>query len=45
MSRLLVVLIAVLIVVIGGVFLLAGRDTQKEPVRVEKVVPLENLTK
>lgn len=44
MSRLLVIVIAVVILLIGGLFFLAGRDTQKQPVRVEKVVPLENLT-
>ena len=44
MSRSLVVLIIILVVVVGGLFFLAGRDTRKEPVRVEKVVPLENLT-
>jgi hypothetical protein len=43
MSRSLVILIAVVILLIGGLFFLAGRDTEKPPVRVEKVVPLENL--
>ncbi|MBC9031055.1 hypothetical protein IAG41_01490 [Sphingomonas sp. JC676] len=45
MSRSLVALIVVIVVLVGGVFLLAGRSTEKEPVRVEKVVPLENLTR
>ncbi len=44
MSRLLVIVIAVVILLIGGLFFLAGRDAEKQPVRVEKVVPLENLT-
>jgi hypothetical protein len=43
MSRSLVLLIVVLLVLVGGLFFLAGRDTSKEPQRVEKVVPLENL--
>jgi hypothetical protein len=43
MSRSLVTLIIVLVVVIGGLFWLAGRDTAKPPVQVEKVVPLANL--
>ncbi|MCP3729357.1 hypothetical protein M9978_02855 [Sphingomonas sp. MG17] len=44
MSRLLVLVIAVVILLIGGLFFLSGRDTEKQPVRVEKVVPLENLS-
>ena len=43
MPRSVVVLIVVLVLLVGGLFFLAGRDTSKEPVRVEKVVPLENL--
>jgi hypothetical protein len=43
MSRSLVALIVVLVLLIGGLFLLAGRDTHKEPQRMEKVVPLDNL--
>lgn len=43
MSRLLVVLIVVLVVLVGAMFFFASRSTVKEPVRVEKVVPLENL--
>lgn len=45
MSRSLVALIVVIVVLVGGVFLLAGRSSEKEPVRMEKVVPLENLTR
>jgi len=45
MSRFLVVLIAVLLVLVGGIFFLSTRSTEKEPVRMEKVVPLDNLTK
>jgi hypothetical protein len=43
MPRLLVVLIVVLVLLVGGLFLLAGRTSVKEPVRTEKAVPLENL--
>ncbi|NML04425.1 hypothetical protein [Sphingomonas sp. G-3-2-10] len=43
MPRSIVVLIVVLVVLIAGLFLLASRDSAKEPTRVEKVVPLENL--
>lgn len=43
MSRLLVLLLVVLVVLIGGVVLLSSRDTSQEPVRMEKVVPLDNL--
>ena len=45
MSRTLVALIVVIVVLVGGLFLLAGRSSEKEPVRMEKVVPLENLTR
>lgn len=45
MSRSLVVLIVVLLLLVAGLFFLSSRDTATEPVRVEKVVPLENLTK
>ncbi|MEI9851684.1 MAG: hypothetical protein WDN24_13505 [Sphingomonas sp.] len=44
MPRSLVLLIVVLVLLIGGLAFLATRDTHKEPTRVEKVVPLENLT-
>ncbi len=44
MSRLLVLVVAIAILLIGGLFFLSGRDTEKQPVRVEKVVPLENLS-
>lgn len=43
MSRLLVVLIVVLVLLVGAMFFLAGRTATKEPTRIEKVVPLENL--
>jgi hypothetical protein len=45
MSRSFVVLIVVLVLVVGGIVFLSTRGTQKEPVRMEKVVPLENLSK
>jgi hypothetical protein len=44
MSRFLVVLIVILLVLVGGIVFLATRSTEKEPVRMEKVVPLDNLT-
>ena len=44
MSRPLVILVVLLVVVVGGLFVLAGRDTAKQPTRVEKAVALENLS-
>jgi hypothetical protein len=44
MSRSLIALIVILVVVIGGLFVLAGRAREKPQVRVEKVVPLANLS-
>ena len=44
MSRPLVILVVLLVVVVGGLFVLAGRDTTKAPTRVEKAVALENLS-
>ena len=44
MSRPLVILIVLLVVIVGGLFVLAGRDTTKQPTRVEKAVALENLS-
>lgn len=43
MSRSLIALLVVLVLLVGGLFFLAGRETGKEPVRMEKVVPLDNL--
>ena len=43
MSRSLVVLILVVIVVVGGLFWLAGRDTQQPTHPIEKTLPLANL--
>lgn len=43
MSRSLFILIAAVILLIGGLFFLAGRDAERQQARVEKVVPLENL--
>ena len=43
MSRPLLVLIVALVVVVGGLFLLAGRTREKPVVRVEKAVSLANL--
>jgi hypothetical protein len=44
MFRSLIIVVIVAILLIGGLFFLAGRDTEKQPVRVEKVVPLDNLS-
>lgn len=44
MPRSIVLLIVVLVALAGGLFLLASFDTSKEPQRMEKVIPLENLT-
>lgn len=43
MPRSIVVLIAVVLILVGGLFFFASRDTHKEPMRVEKAIPLENL--
>lgn len=45
MPRSIVALIVVLVVLVAGAIFLAGRGTVKEPTRMEKVVPLENLAK
>jgi hypothetical protein len=45
MSRSLVTLILVLLLVVGGLFWLASRDAESPQTRVEKVVPLENLSR
>lgn len=43
MPRLLVVLLVVLALLVAAMFAFAGRNTVKEPVRMEKAVALENL--
>lgn len=43
MSRPLVLLIVIIALIVGALFFLSGRDATREPVTVEKVVPLENL--
>ena len=43
MPRWVLVLVVVLVVLLGGLFVLAGMDTEKAPTRIEKVVPLDNL--
>lgn len=45
MSRLLIVVAVVLIVMVGGMALLAGRSSEKPLARVEKVVSFESLQK
>jgi len=44
MSRFLVVILVILALLIGGIVFLSTRSSEKEPVRMEKVVPLDNLT-
>ena len=44
MSRLLVSVIVVLVVIVGGLFLLAGRATERPTTHVEKAVALANLS-
>lgn len=44
MPRSLLALIVVLVLLIAGIVFLSTRSTEKEPVRMEKVVPLDNLT-
>ena len=44
MPRSLIVLIVVLVLLVAGLFFLAGRDSAQEPVRIEKAVPLDNLS-
>ena len=43
MSRMLVVLIVVLVVLVGGLFLLSGRAHETQQTQVEKAVSLANL--
>ena len=45
MSRLLVILVALIVIVVGGLFALAGMNTEKPPVRIEKTVPSDKLAK
>ncbi len=45
MPRSIIVLIVIVVVLIGGLFVLANRKSGKQPVHVEKVVPLENLAR
>lgn len=45
MSRPLVILLLLLLAVVGGLFVLAGLDTEKPLTRVEKVVPSDKLAK
>lgn len=42
--RSLLALIVVLVLLVGGLVFLSTRSSEKEPVRMEKVVPLDNLT-
>ncbi len=43
MSRMLVTLIVVLVLVVGGLFLLSGRAHETKQTHVEKAVSLANL--
>jgi len=44
MSRTVLSLVVILVVLVGGLFLLAGRAHEKPQVRVEKAVSLANLS-
>jgi hypothetical protein len=44
MSRPLLLLLLVLVVLVGGLFLLAGRATERPVTQVEKAVQLGNFT-
>jgi hypothetical protein len=44
MSRSLLALLVVLVLLVGGLVFLSTRSSEKEPVRMEKVIPLDNLT-
>jgi hypothetical protein len=43
MPRSIIALIVVVVLLLGGIFLLSRCDTQKEPTRIDKAVSLENL--
>lgn len=43
MSRLIVSLVVLLVVVVGGLFLLAGRASERPTTQVEKAIELGNL--
>ena len=43
MPRSIIALIVVLVLLVGGIFLLSTRDSHKEPTRIDKEVPLANL--
>lgn len=43
MSRSLVILLVVVVALIAGMFLLAGRSTEQQPTQIGKAVSLENL--
>ncbi len=43
MSRSVVLFIALLVILLGGLYLLAGRATERPLTQVEKSVSLENL--
>ncbi len=43
MSRSLVILLVVVVALIAGMFLLAGRSTEQQPTQIEKAVSLEYL--
>lgn len=45
MSRLLVIFAVLLVVIVGGMFVLAGQAKEKPQTRIEKAIPVETLTK
>lgn len=45
MSRMLVIFAVLLVLLVGGMFVLAGQAKEKPQTRIEKVIPVETLTK
>lgn len=45
MSRLLTIIIAIVVIIGGGLWFLSTLDTEKPQTKVEKVVPSEKLAK
>ena len=43
MSRSLVMLLVIIVIIVGGLFWLAGRDTAQQPHQIETTIPLANL--
>ena len=43
MPRSILVLIVALVLLVAGIVLLSMKDSSREPVRIDKAVPLDNL--